>query len=219
MPRADVARLAGSINVVSMPRGTVLHEPGDEIDQVWFPHSGMISMLAVMMDGKAIETATVGHEGVVGAMAGLGLHFTLTRATVQVPLVASQIPAAAFRKAVQESESLRDLVVRYNEVLLGQVQVTAACNALHSIHARLARWILQTSDRTGEGTVPLTQELLSEMLGVRRSSVSEVANKLQAAGMIRYRRGNIEVLDRKALERASCECYETIKLQSQRILR
>jgi CRP-like cAMP-binding protein len=210
----DAGRLMPALKVVSFDQGHVLSQPGDEIDYIYFPLSGMISLLAVMKDGKAIETATVGREGVVGAVAGLGLHTTLTRAVVQTPLLASTVAADAFRKAVQASQALRDLVVRYNEVLLGQVQVTAACNALHPIHARLARWILQTKDRVDGDVVPLTQELLSEMLGVRRSSVSEVAHKLQSAGLIRYSRGSIEIIQRRALEAAACECYQTIREQT-----
>ena len=161
----------------------------------------MISLLAVLKDGKAIETATVGREGVVRAMAGLGLHAALARAVVQVPIVGSRIAAAPFRKAVQQSDELRDLIVKYNQVLFAQVQTTAACNALHPIEARLSRWILQTRDRTDTDRVPLTQEFLSEMLGVRRTSVSEVAHKLQDGGLIRYRRlGMIEIRDRPGLE-------------------
>ncbi len=214
LPSTDINLLAGSLKSVSLPQGTVLNEPGTEIEHVLFPHSGMISLLAVMMDGRAVETATVGSEGVVGGMAGFGLRMTMTRAVVQTPLVASQISAAQFRRAVSASVQLRELLVRYNEALLGQVQITAACNALHSIHSRLARWILQTADRTQAELVPLTQELISEMLGVRRSSVSEVAVKLQDAGLIRYSRGMIEVLDRLGLEATACECYETIKRQT-----
>jgi CRP-like cAMP-binding protein len=171
----------------------------------------MISLLAVMADGKAVETATIGREGGFGAMAGLGSHTTLTRAVVQVPLIATRIAIGPFRAAVQASLALRDMIVSYNDVLLGQVQVTAACNALHPIQKRLARWILQTRDRIDTDTVPLTQELLSEMLGVRRSSVSVIARKLQMTGLIRYSRGSIEIINRRALEAASCECYALIR--------
>ena len=217
LPRADATRLIPSLKMVSFKQGTVLNEPGDEIDYVYFPHTGMISLLAIMKDGKAVETATVGREGVVGAMAGLGLHVTLTRAVVQMPILASQISAASFRKVVQGNDGLHRMIVRYNEVLLGQVQVTAACNALHPLQARLARWILQTKDRAEGDIVPLTQELLSEMLGVRRSSVSQVASKLQATGAIRYSRGSIEITNRQALEEASCECYQTLSEQNDRL--
>src|ERR1700704_6603021 len=133
-------------------------------------------------------------------------------------MVGSQIASAPFRKMVQESIALRDLVIKYNEVLLAQVQTTAACNALHHVEARLSRWILQTRDRTETDRVPLTQEFLSEMLGVRRTSVSEVAHKLQMDGLIRYSRGLIEIVDRLALERRACECYAGIREKAARIL-
>jgi CRP-like cAMP-binding protein len=207
---ADLERLIPAMTTVSLEAGLVLSQPGEEPESIYFPQTGMISLLAVMTDGKAVETATVGREGVVGAMAGLGVHLPLTRSVVQVPLVASRIAAAPFRRAVQASAALRDMIVSYNDVLLGQVQITAACNALHPIQKRLARWILQTRDRIDTDTVPLTQELISEMLGVRRSSVSEIAKRLQTAGLIRYRRGSIEIVDRTALEAASCECYGLI---------
>jgi CRP-like cAMP-binding protein len=210
LPLVDIERLGPALTTVSLETGLVLNEPGDEPERIYFPHTGMISLLAVMADGKAVETATVGREGVVGAMAGLGVHITLTRAVIQVPVVASRIAAAPFRRAVQASDALRDMIVSYNDVLLGQVQITAACNALHPIQRRLARWILQTRDRIDTDIVPLTQELLSEMLGVRRSSVSEIAKKLQTSGLIRYSRGSIEILKREALEAAACECYSLV---------
>ena len=143
---ADYARLKSSLKLVSLKQHLVLNKPGDEVEQVYFPHTGMISQLAVMMDGKAVETATVGSEGVVGAMAGLGLHVTPARIVVQTPLIASQIAAAPFRRAVLASDGLRDMIVRSNEELVAQVQMTAACNALHPIQERLARY-LQTHDR------------------------------------------------------------------------
>ncbi len=214
----DLAGLMPLSTVVTLPMKAGINEPGDEIEYTYFPLTGMVSLLAVMQDGRAVETATVGSEGVVGAMAGLGLHVTLTRAVVQVPLIASRFAAAPFREAVAKIPALRDVIVRYNEVLFGQVQVTAACNALHPIHARLARWILQTRDRVTNDAVPLTQELLSEMLGVRRSSVSEAAGKLQATGIIRYKRGSIEIVDRAALEVVACECHKLIKARTALIL-
>lgn len=211
LSHVDLAKIRPSLKLVSFLQGTVLHHPGDEIEHVYFPHAGMVSLLAVMKDGRAIETATVGSEGGVGVMSGLGLHNAFTRATVQLPMIASQIGAAQFRKAVQSSDGFRAMIVRTNDALLAQVQVTAACNALHPIEARLARWILQSSDRANGAALPLTQELLSQMLGVTRSSVSEVAGRLQAAGLIRYSRGNIEIVDRPALAATACECYATIR--------
>lgn len=213
--RSDFSAISPLMTTTSLEQGMIVHHPGDEVEQVWFPHDGMVSLLAVMADGSAVETATIGHEGVVGGMAGLGLHRALTRAVVQLPLTASRISAAALRKVVQSHESLRDLIVKANDALLGQVQITAACNALHTIESRLARWILQSSDRMRGDEIPLTQELLSQMLGVTRSSVSEVASKLQAAGLIRYIRGNIQIVDRPGLERATCECYRAVRNVSQ----
>jgi CRP-like cAMP-binding protein len=199
---------------ISMPQGTILSEAGDEIDQVYFPKSGMVSMLAVTKNGKAIETATIGREGVVGAMAGLGLYHSQVRIVVQLPIEALRISSAHFRYAVANSEAIRDLCIYYNEVLLIQARVTAACNALHPVEARFARWLLQSADRAECVTVSLTQELLSEMLGIRRTSVTEVAGNFQQAKIISVVRGKIVILDRGALERRSCECYETLLEQA-----
>jgi CRP-like cAMP-binding protein len=217
LPGSDLERLGAASTTVVVETGTILNEPGDEPERIYFPLNGMISLLAIMADGKAVETATIGREGVLAAMAGLGPHVTQTRAVVQVSLLAARISAAPFRRAVQASPTLRDMIVSYNDILLGQVQVTAACNALHAIPKRLARWILQTRDRIDSDTVPLTQELLSEMLGVRRSSVSEIAKRLQMAGLIQYSRGSIEIVDRPALEAAACECYGVISGKSARV--
>jgi CRP-like cAMP-binding protein len=214
LPRDHFDRLLPYLTTVQLPQGLVLFESGDEVDQVYFPHFGMLSLLAVLRDGKAIETATVGHEGVVGAMAGLGLYKSLVRVVVQMPFGGSKIAAAHFRTVAATSEPIRNLCIRYNEVLLSQARVTAACNALHSIEARFCRWLLQSADRAASDTVNLTQEFLAEMLGVRRTSVTEVASKVQSSGAIAYSRGVIKILDRAALSRMSCECYETLLDQS-----
>ena len=214
LPRDDFDRLLPHLSTVALQQGLVLNEAGDEVDQIFFPHSGMLSLLAVLRDGKAIETATVGREGVVGAMAGLGLHKSLVRVVVQMPVSVGRIAASHFRTVVASSDPVRNLCIRYNEVLLSQARVTAACNALHSIEARFCRWLLQSADRAASDTVTLTQEFLAEMLGVRRTSVTEVASKVQAAGAITYSRGVIKILDRPALMRMSCECYETLLDQS-----
>jgi CRP-like cAMP-binding protein len=214
LPRDHFDRLLPHLVTISLPQGDVLTEAGDEVDQIYFPHHGMLSLLAVLRDGKAIETATVGREGVVGAMAGLGLYKSLVRVVVQMPTACSRIPATHFRSAAAASDPVRNLCIRYNEVLLSQARVTAACNALHSIEARFCRWLLQSADRAGSDTINLTQEFLAEMLGVRRTSVTEVASKMQGAGLITYSRGVIKILDRHALMRTSCECYETLLDQS-----
>ena len=214
LPRSDSDRLLPHLSSVQLPQGLILCEAGDEVDQIYFPQNGMLSLLAVLRDGKAIEIATVGREGVVGAMAGLGLHKSLVRIVVQMPTSGSRIAATHFRNAAAGSEPVRNLCIRYNEVLLSQARVTAACNALHSVEARFCRWLLQCADRAAGDTITLTQEFLAEMLGVRRTSVTEVASRVQAAGVITYSRGVIRILDRAALQRMSCECYQTLVDQS-----
>jgi CRP-like cAMP-binding protein len=203
----DLSLLSPHLKEVSLRQGDVLHEQGERIEHVYFPQSGMISLLAVMRQGEAVETATIGREGVVGAMSALGPKQASTTAVVQVAATASRIPVPRFHAASSKSERLRDIIVRYNESLLAQTQQTAACHALHDVEARLCRWLLQTQDRTESNKIPLTQEFLSQMLGVRRTTVTLVARALQQAGLIRYQRGQIEITDRKGLEDATCECY------------
>lgn len=203
------------MSTVTPSHGVVLVEPGDEVENVFFPHNGMLSLLVVMKDGKAIEAATVGREGVVGAMAGFGLYRSLVRVVVQMPLTLTRISATQFRKAASSSDAIRAMCIQYNEVLLSQARVTAACNALHLVEARFCRWLLQCSDRAGGDTVYLTQEFLAEMLGVRRTSVTEVATRMQGAGVITYSRGVIRILNRSALQKISCECYQTLVDQSE----
>src|SRR5882724_253037 len=147
LPRDQFDLLAPHLTTVSLPQGEMLVGAGEEFEHVYFPHSGMLSLLAVLRDGKAIETATVGREGVVGAMAGLGLYRSLVRVVVQLPMAVSKISAPHFRTVAADSEPVRNLCIRYNEVLLSQARVTAACNALHSIEARFCRWLLQSADR------------------------------------------------------------------------
>lgn len=211
LPRDRMDLLAPHMVTKQLPQGQVLLEAGEEFDHVYFPHSGMLSLLVVLRDGKAIEVATVGREGVVGAMAGLGLYRSSVRIVVQLPMAATRIPATQFRKAADDSDAVRDLCIRYNEVLLLQARVTAACNAVHPVEARFCRWLLQSADRAESDTVQLTQEFLAEMLGVRRTSVTEVASHIQKLGPITYTRGVIRIIDRDALEGLACECYQTLQ--------
>lgn len=214
LPRDDFGLLRTHLTTVGLEQGTVLCETGDEVDQVHFPLSGMISLVIVMMDGKGIETATVGREGVFGAMSGLGIHHSRVRAIAQLPMFASRVASTHLRRAAASSKAIADLCIRYNETLLGQARITAACNALHTVEARFCRWLLQTRDRAESDTIQLTQEFLSEMLGVRRTSVTEVATKIQASGAISYSRGVINILDLAALKALSCECYEMLQEQT-----
>ena len=210
LPRDQLNLIAPHLTIASYAQNAILCDVGDEVEHVYFPHDGMISLLAVMRDGKAIETATVGREGVVGGMAGLGIYRSLVRVMVQLPMTASRIAASQYRKAATGSDALRNVSINFNEVLLTQARITAACNALHPVEARFCRWLLQSADRAAGDTVALTQELLAEMLGVRRTSVTEVAGKMQAEGVITYSRGVIKIVDRATLERLSCECYHTL---------
>jgi len=194
-----------------------LQEQEAPVTHVYFPMNGLVSLVSVMTDGHEIETAVVGRDGVVGAFVGLGSWNAFTRATVQIPATCAVITASHFRAAVSQSERIRDLILRFKEALLGQVQQTAACNALHPLEDRLARWMLQAHDLMDERELPLTQESLSKMLGVRRTSVTIIANRLQADGLIRYRRGHIVVLNRAGLEDAACECYRAIRRRTDNV--
>jgi len=210
LPREDFELLRPHLVIGPLAQASLLAEAGDEVDRVVFPLSGMISLLVVMKDGRAIETATVGRNGFFGAAAGFGLYRSNVRAIVQVQMTGGFITSAQFRKAANASRAIQLMCINYNEALLAQARVTAACNALHSVEARFCRWLLQTGRVTDSDTITLTQEFLSEMLGVRRTSVTEVASKLQGAGIISYARGVIKILDRAGLDARSCECLQTL---------
>jgi CRP-like cAMP-binding protein len=170
-----------------------------------------------MQSGASVETATIGRAGVIGASAGLGAPSTFARAIVQLPGTAAWLSAAQFHAAANQSQGIRDLIVRYNDLLLAQIQQSVACNALHALEARLCRWLLQTHDCMDGDVIPLTQEFLGQMLGVRRTTVTIAARLLQSAGLIRYRRGHIQVLDRKALEDIACECYAVVRKNADKV--
>lgn len=215
----DLALLSPHLRTVALLRGTVLQEQDATVEQVYFPLGGLISLVSVMDTGEVIETAAVGREGTLGAFAGLGPWHAFTRAIVQISGAAAAISTSPFQSAVAESDSIRNLILRYKEGLLAQVQQTAACNALHPVEARLARWLLQALDRVEDPNLPLTQDYIAQMLGVRRTTVTLIAGKLQSENLIRYRRGRIEVLDRLGLEQTACECYRRIRSRTQTGLR
>ena len=192
--------------------------PRMRLQWVYFPSSGMISMLQSTVDSRGIELATIGREGALGAIAGFGLNRALTSSVVQMPLTAVKISAPSFRKHVSQYASVQELALKSNEVILAQTQITAACNALHNVEQRFCRWLLQTLDRSENDIITLTQEFLGEMLGVRRTSVTEIASKMQAEGLIRYRRGQIEVLDQPELEQRSCDCFHAVRHAEQTIM-
>ena len=195
----------------------VLHESGQPIERIYFPLSGMISLLAVMQSGEAIETGIVGADGLVGGNAAINGHL-FGRMTVQLDGAALTIPKAKFIEAYLAHLHLRNLVDRYQSILLMQAQQNAACHALHSVRGRLCRWLLQSQDLIGSATFSLTQEFLSHMLGVRRNTVSVEAHAIQEAGLIRYRRGHINILNRDGLEECACECYSVIRAETDKLM-
>ena len=207
----DFSLLAPHLRTAPLKQGLMLHDVGQKIEHVYFPHTGMVSLVTVMQSGATVETATIGRAGVIGASAGLGAHSTFARAIVQLPGMAARLSAAQFHAAANQSQAVRDLIVRYNDMLLAQVQQSVACNALHTLEARLCRWLLQTRDCMDGDVILLTQEFLGQMLGVRRTTVTIAARLLQSAGLIRYRRGHIQILDRAALEDITCECYAVVR--------
>jgi CRP-like cAMP-binding protein len=211
LPQDEFSQLAPHFKEVLLERGKVLQEPGQAVGSVYFPHGGMISVLVVMPEGETVETMTIGREGGVGLASGIGSQAALNRVIVQLPGRATQVPAVRWAALAQQSQAVRDLIVCYNDVQLAQVQQSVACNALHDVEARLCRWLLEARDRVGSDTLPLTQEFLAEMLGVRRTTVTIVARMLQSAGFVHYRRGVVHLRDVAALEGAACECYRVVR--------
>jgi CRP-like cAMP-binding protein len=203
----DLALLSPHFRNVSHTLGTRLHETGDPVETVYFPQSGMISILAVMAAGNGVETATVGREGAVGIIAALLGIRANGRGVVQLAGEFSQISVAHFRHAVSHSVGIRDLVRRYSDAQMALVNQVAGCNAIHPVTRRLSRWILQTQDRSEGDVFPMTQDFISEMLGVQRTSVTMLAHELQDQGLIKYRRGKVQIVDRPGLEANACECY------------
>jgi CRP-like cAMP-binding protein len=214
---SDFALLTPHLQDVPFKQGALLQEAGDPIKIVYFPRTGMISILAVMSAGNGVETATVGREGAVGVAVGLGGRTAVGRAVVQVEGISSRISASHFIIAANASAGLRDLIGRYNDAQMALVHQSAGCNALHHVEARLCRWLLQTRDRSDSDVLSLTHEFISEMLGVQRTTVTLLAQTLQDAGLIRYRRGKIEILDRHGLEKKACECYAVVRRKTEEV--
>jgi CRP-like cAMP-binding protein len=213
LPPGDLILVAPHLQRVALAQGALLQDQEGAIDNVYFPHSGVVSLQAVMKDGAVVGTAAIGRSGVVGALSGLGARGALARAVVQVPGEAERVAASEFHQLLGRSGALRDLVARYHEMLAAQLHRLVVCNALHEVEQRLSRWLLQTRDRTGADAFPTTQEFLAQLLGVRRTTVTEIANNLQQQGVLRYNRGYIEILDSRRLEQIACECYGVMRTQ------
>ncbi len=219
LPERELSVLQPHLRPIEIRQGEVLSEPGEFISHVLFIESGMVSLLTTMQDGSAIESATLGREAVFGVLAALGSHRANTRAVMQIAGRALQMRTADFRAAVDRHPTLRHLVLLSSELTLVQMQQTSACNALHSVERRFSRWILQVRDRTDSDEIELTHDFIAQMLAVRRPTVSLIAQELQSAGLIRYSRGRITILDREGLERVACECVDALRTKTQGILR
>jgi len=197
---------------------TLVAETDQPVDRVYFPHTGVISLVVEMTVGDMIETAMVGCDGVVNGTSALDGKVALHRGIVQVAGDASIVGSDALRSLANEFEPLRSMLIRHEQVLFAQAQQSAGCNASHTVESRMCRWLLRIRDLTGTDDIPLTQEFLAQMLGVRRSSVSLVAGTLQKAGFIKYSRGRIRLLDIAQIEAGTCECYQTVKGHYERLL-
>ena len=211
------AQIAPHLKVVELKFGDVLAEAGGPIRRVYFPFSGAISLVVELDVGTMIETALVGHDGVLNAASALDGKVSLNKGIVQMAGSAGAIDVDQLRRLADEIKPFRSLLIRHEQVLFAQSQQSAACNASHKVEARMCRWLLHMRDLAGNDDLTLTQEFLAQMLSVRRPSVSIVASPLQKAGLIKYSRGNIQVLDAKGLQKRACECYGTVKAHYQRM--
>lgn len=218
LPTEEYKRLQPNLELVSLCFKQRLYQPNEPINYVYFPNSGVVSVLSVMEDGGIVEVATVGNEGTIGIPVLLGTDRVPAETLVQVPGDGLRMNVDVFKKLVTPGSPTHNLLLRYTQALMNQFSQSVACNRLHSVEERCCRWLLQTRDRVESNEFPMTQEFLSLMLGVRRASVSEVAAILQKAGLIRYHRGKMTIIDREGLEAGSCECYRVIKREYARLL-
>jgi CRP-like cAMP-binding protein len=218
LPEAVRERLAPKLKLVKMPLGEVLYESGDRIRYAYFPTESIVSLLYVTEDGSSAEISVVGNDGVVGEALFMGGESTPSRAIVQSAGHAFRLPAKALLAEFNRHEVFQALMLRYTQALITQMAQTAVCNRHHTIDQQLCRWLLLSLDRLPGNRVEMTQELIANMLGVRREGVTEAAGRLQAQGIIEYHRGHITVLDRPGLERLCCECYAVVKQETDRLL-
>jgi CRP-like cAMP-binding protein len=218
LPVEAKKNLLPKLQSLLLAAGDVLYEPGDSISAVYFPTSAVIAVMNVMEDGESVEVAIAGYEGIVGTELLWGRESALARVMALIPGQVFKLTAEAFREESGHSDSFRSLLHASAQALMSQIFQSAGCNRLHSVEERCARWLLMMHDRAKSDEFPLTQEMLSQMLGVRRQSVGVVADSLQKAGLIRYSRGKIRIRSRKGLEGASCECYRRVKEEFDRLM-
>lgn len=218
LPKREYERLLPGLKPIQLVFGDVLYEPGDIIKHVYFPNDSIVSLLAALSERSTLEVGMVGNEGMAGLPIFMGVNFSRSRALVQGAGSAMRMSAATVRHEANRPTALHRLLHRYTHSLLTQVSQSATCNRFHSVDARLARWLLMTSDRLGLNAFRLTQDFMSNMLGVRREGVNKASGMLQTAKLIRYSRGMITILDRPNLEAHSCECYGIVRDESDEYL-
>ncbi|MDB5985214.1 MAG: Crp/Fnr family transcriptional regulator [Nevskia sp.] len=218
LPEAERERIQRQLELVPMKLGYVLYESGIALQHVYFPIDCIVSLLYVMEDGSSAEIAVVGNEGIVGISLFMGGETTPSRAVVQSGGYALRLRGQLLKDEFNRSIAMQHLLLRYTQALLTQMAQTAVCNRHHSVEQQLCRWLLLSLDRLPDNKLVMTQELIANMLGVRREGVTEAAGKLQSAGLISYSRGKIVVLDRPRLEKKSCECYAVVKQEFDRLL-
>jgi CRP-like cAMP-binding protein len=218
LPLAEWQRWSPQLEPVDMPLGQVLYESGNALSHVYFPTTSIVSLLYVMQDGASAEIAVVGNEGIIGISLFMGGESTPSRAVVQSAGQGLRLRAEVMKREFDRAGPVLHLLLRYTQALITQMAQTAVCNRHHSLDQQLCRWLLLSLDRLQNSELVMTQELIANMLGVRREGVTEAALKLQQQGLIRYARGHISVLDRAGLERRSCECYAVVKKEYDRLL-
>jgi len=218
LPTAEFERLVAHLERVPMPLGEVLYEPGGQMQHAYFPTTAIVSLHYVMESGASAETAGVGNEGVVGISLFMGGDSTPSSAVVQTAGHGYRLESRLLKQEFNRGGLLQRLLLRYTQALITQMSQTAACNRHHSVEQQLCRWLLLTLDRIPSHELIMTQELVASMLGVRREGITETAGMLQRAGVIRYRRGHIAVLQRSGLEARVCECYAVVKKELSRLL-
>ncbi len=214
----DFAALEPHLHGLSLQQDQVLYEAGDPLRHAYFPHDTVVSLVAVLRDGRSAEMAVYGREGALGLVSAMTPHRSFGRYIVQASGTASRVELERLHEIISIRPKVRQLVLHYAEAMMARVLQNVACNAVHSVEERCCRWILSMHDRLDQDTVPLTHEFLADMLGVQRSTVSSITRALQEAGLIRQGRGVITVMDRAGLERASCECYGTVRRSFERLL-
>ncbi|MEO8673668.1 MAG: Crp/Fnr family transcriptional regulator [Tahibacter sp.] len=218
LPAAEWARWLPALEAVEMPLGEVMYESGSAMTHVYFPTTSIVSLLYVMENGASAEIAVVGNEGIVGISLFMGGESTPSRAVVQSAGVGFRLPGQLLKEEFNRSGPVLHLLLRYTQALITQMCQTAVCNRHHSLDQQLCRWLLLSLDRLQGADLAMTQELIANMLGVRREGVTEAARNLQQAGLIRYRRGHITVLNRDGIELRTCECYAVVKNEYERLL-